>query len=227
MTHTTDKERAEFETRFNGQLDLARDLDAWGKVCYKNRLTQYAFAGWQASRRAQVVPKWLIDEVVPAIDPAGLDPEKHHCEYALYQDRERIRRALAAEPQPPENQTTFQTEVGAAPQPPEEDSLMSEIRTSKTVAAAFPKFNHAAKRKLELLQGNGATITGYAIEKDGRLGAIDCNGFVYWWNDAAPVQMPEPYDYVSWYQKGYDEQKRTALYTENQVRQLLAQHGIK
>lgn len=50
----------------------------------------------QVASRVQAVPQWLIDKVVPEIDPVGLDPEKHHCEYALYQDRERIRRELAA-----------------------------------------------------------------------------------------------------------------------------------
>lgn len=36
----------------------------------------------------------LIDDIIKPISPVGLDPETHHCEYALYQDRERIRKAL-------------------------------------------------------------------------------------------------------------------------------------
>jgi hypothetical protein len=35
-----------------------------------------------------------IDRIVIPLIPEGLDEEKHHCEWNLYQDRERIRKAL-------------------------------------------------------------------------------------------------------------------------------------
>ena len=58
-------------------------------------------------------------------------------------------------------------------------------------AVQVSRFNHAAKRKLEMLIESGESITGYAFQnKDGRRGAIDCRGFVYWWQDAAAPQPP-------------------------------------
>lgn len=67
--------------------------------------------------------------------------------------------------------------VAAAPQPPE--------------AAPVPQFSRIAQKKLDYLLEAGEAITGYAIEnKDGRRGAIDCHGFVYWWQDAAAPQPP-------------------------------------
>lgn len=41
--------------------------------------------------------KELIDEIVPEISPTypyPIDEKKHHCEYAVMRDRERIRAAL-------------------------------------------------------------------------------------------------------------------------------------
>ena len=65
--------------------------------------------------------------------------------------------------------------LAAAPQPPE--------------AAPVPQFSRIAQKKLDYLLEAGEAITGYAIEnKDGRRGAIDCHGFVYWWQDAAQEQ---------------------------------------
>lgn len=66
---------------------------------------------------------------------------------------------------------------------------------------------------------------------------IRCNDFAERWRaviaaapkppDAEPVQLPEPYDYVEWRERGFSKTQKTALYTEHQVRQLLAKHGIK
>lgn len=44
---------------------------------------------------------------------------------------------------------------------------------------------------------------------------------------AAPVVLPEPYDYVEWRERGFSKTHKTALYTEQQVRELLAANGIK
>ena len=72
----------------------------------------------------------------------------------------------------------IQAALAAAPQPPE--------------AAPAPQFSRIAQKKLDYLLEAGEAITGYAIEnKDGRRGAIDCHGFVYWWQDAAAPQPPE------------------------------------
>ena len=71
----------------------------------------------------------------------------------------------------------IQCALAAAPQPPE--------------AAPVPQFSRIAQKKLDYLLEAGEAITGYAIEnKDGRRGAIDCHGFVYWLQDAAAPQPP-------------------------------------
>ena len=57
-------------------------------------------------------------------------------------------------------------------------------------AVPVPQFSRIAQKKLDYLLEAGEAITGYAIEnKDGRRGAIDCHGFVYWWQDAAAPQQ--------------------------------------
>lgn len=52
----------------------------------------------------QVIPEEIIDEIVKPIYPDGLDEVTHHCEWALYKDRERIRKGLreyySAQPAP-------------------------------------------------------------------------------------------------------------------------------
>lgn len=59
-------------------------------------------------------------------------------------------------------------------------------------APVVPQFSQVAQRKLDYLLEAGEAITGYAIQnKDGRRGAIDCHGFVYWWQDAAAPKPPE------------------------------------
>ena len=121
-------------------------------------------------------------------------------------------------------------------------------------AVPVPQFSRIAQKKLDYLLEAGEAITGYAIEnKDGRRGAIDCHGFVYWWQDAAapqppacnpsmqpelatysaPVQLPEPAAWV-FKDRTWTEIRAMAVdhggvpaYTEQQVRQLLAAHGIK
>ncbi|MEL5431686.1 DUF551 domain-containing protein [Serratia nevei] len=58
-----------------------------------------------ANREAQpVITDEAIDRIVVPLSPDGLDEEKHHCEWHLYHDRERIRKELreyfAAPPAP-------------------------------------------------------------------------------------------------------------------------------
>ncbi|WP_053090363.1 DUF551 domain-containing protein [Serratia marcescens] len=48
-----------------------------------------------ANREAQsVITDEAIDRIVVPLSPDGLDEEKHHCEWHLYHDRERIRKEL-------------------------------------------------------------------------------------------------------------------------------------
>lgn len=106
-----------------------------------------------------------------------------------------------------------------------------------------PHFNPAAKRKLDMLLGDGANITGYAFQKaDGRHGSIDCHGFVQWRTEQSDhieqhlemVKMPDPVAYIC--PRRADvvmpdsfllDASFDGLYTEHQLRTLLAQHGIK
>lgn len=58
-----------------------------------------------ANREAQPsITDDAIDRIVVPLNPEGLDEEKHHCEWHLYHDRERIRKELreyfAAPPAP-------------------------------------------------------------------------------------------------------------------------------
>lgn len=46
-----------------------------------------------------IITKELIDEIVPEISPTHpypIDEKKHHCEFAIMKDRDRIRAALFA-----------------------------------------------------------------------------------------------------------------------------------
>ena len=58
----------------------------------------------RAAQPAPVVPegfKALLDRIVPRLDAGGpnpIDPEIHHCEWTLYQERERIHAEFAAAP---------------------------------------------------------------------------------------------------------------------------------
>lgn len=139
---------------------------------------------------------------------------------------------LAAAPQQPENQTTFQTEVGAAPQQP--DGLMRENSATKQEAAPV----HSAIDKLqwivncsdsEMRDGDAAREMAAEIMQELKASP-----------KTAPVQLPEPrfyaasceivqsdlykYSFCGWVQKhnGCD----VNLYTEQQVRDLLEANGI-
>ena len=128
-----------------------------------------------------------------------------------------------------------------------------EAWNRRAPAAPVPQFSRIAQKKLDYLLEAGEAITGYAIEnKDGRRGAIDCHGFVYWWQDAAapqppeaaPVQLPEPFTTLvrknSWAPNSYEAaprsnhqdygrqwaDERINVFTEQQVRDLLAVHGL-
>ena len=215
MTLTsTEQERADFEVWYEDRygfrdytkaIEVARRADAWEV--------------WQASRRAQVVPQLepVEGDQLPPVGSRifirhGRDDDAHACivtGYYVWGDLKgdkRLHRVfvrMVYEGTQTQNARMlcdcYKTEaeaLTAAHQPPEVAQLddinvadMAQAIDSKD-SAHVPKFNHAAKRKLELLQGDGANITGYAIEKDGRRGAIDCHGFVYWWNDeAAPKTL--------------------------------------
>jgi|GEM_PF-2675792 len=211
MTHHTDAERALFEAvaSDDGKWPKAIERDAKGN--YLLLTTANGWMWWQAARRAPSMPDQSIIEAVDgwfARNTAlGGCSDKDVAELAAI--------------------------FAAAPQPPE--------------AAPVPQFSSIAQKKLDYLLEAGEAITGYAIEnKDGRRGAIDCHGFVYWWQDAAapqqpvaaPVQLPEPQAEIevrsmkTYLDLSIHEWRDTLsdgaynIYTEQQVRDLLAAHGI-
>lgn len=68
------------------------------------------------------------------------------------------------------------------------------------VALAAPgvqEFSRIAKRKLTELQGEGFSITGYAIQRGPVRGFIDGGGFVGWWQGEPAQGAPDDDDLVS------------------------------
>lgn len=244
MTHMTDQERAEFEHWYSSEGKQPEVLTKVGEsTIYKDSYTGVAWAAWQAARRAPVVQP-TVAQVEEAV---GMSSTAWDC----------------IEPQA---------------------IIDAVMKLAGFGASVVPQFSQVAKKKLDYLLEAGEEITGYAIQnKDGRRGAIDCHGFVYWWNDAAapqppegtvnesltvqlddtnaadmpqavdfthtaPVQLPEPVAFaLEWTFNGeergmrlYDDETHCRfdaesdggvchpLYTEHQVRQLLAAqtHGI-
>ncbi|CVH63867.1 Uncharacterised protein [Serratia marcescens] len=60
-----------------------------------NELTRRLARECLANREAQPsITDEAIDRIVVPLSPDGLDEEKHHCEWHLYHDRERIRKEL-------------------------------------------------------------------------------------------------------------------------------------
>lgn len=266
MTRTTEQERAEFEewrideirkhlpAQDNGDDYIRGVFLRWSKKhqIYQPHSEQIRWEAWQAARRAQVVPKgWKLVpvELLERIQESlGSFVSDQGWSQSDMDTADALGGLLAAAPQPPE-------------------------------AAPVPQFSRIAQKKLDYLLEAGEAITGYAIEnKDGRRGAIDCHGFVYWWQDAAapqppevaqsnsaefdgvktkvaPVQLPEPAEFQVRIRPTWDakhnwtiwekctpeaaaDYERTPLlhaweygvrklYTEQQVRELLVQHGIK
>lgn len=211
MTHTTEQERADttvFKRLLNDYADCLRNGDFQGAgAAFLAVVAEYQ----QAARRAPAVPT-----------------RKQIEQYLYEQGAVTVSRDVAEA-------------AGLA-------RLAGKMQSAPAVPV--PQFSRIAQKKLDYLLEAGEAITGYAIEnKDGRRGAIDCHGFVYWWQDAAapqppeadmgipisaaaPVQMPEPFAYVEHHKAGdnlwFDcpGGKHSALYTEQQVRDLLAAHGI-
>lgn len=273
MTQSTEQERQAFEAWWG----------TWDSHAFaSDGAKEFAFATWQAARRAQVVPdevEKLREELAEEADAANawrrlaLQFDNHrmhaiwHLKHVLHpcggqDERDHAEEFLKAPPLDGEAVLAERiAALAAAPQPPEAEKHVAHggaENGQKTVEtrmdtgfqrgaelAQVPRFNHAAKRKLELLMSDGATVTGYAFQKkDGRRGSIDCGGFVAWWPEAdignpiangnqqdaeaAPVQMPEPVAYIQHHKAGDNLEwdhpggKHSALYTEHQVRELLA-----
>ena len=212
MTQTTDQElyeqwREDYALTYEPNYD--EHLEADCKAAF--------LAGMQAARRAQMVPNGYESGVMSGN------------RVSLFFDTQ-------------ENADAWFEQFcdiydAAAPHQPE--ALKRENPATKPEAAPVPKFSPVAQTKLDYLLEAGEKITGYAIQnKDGRRGAIDCHGFVYWWNDAAPVQMPEFHKVlelaadalkVLTYKGDYGsrDKRNHKLATIANLRQLLAQHGIK
>lgn len=187
MTHHTDAERAEFEDGawywvekegwFGEPPTIApacykAGSDAWHSVAFSGIPTREVKV-LEPCRRAPAapVPQGVLEAAQRAHDwmDSQADSQSkgnfHSFDLlCLRQERDALAEALAAAPQPPE-------------------------------AAPVPQFSRIAQKKLDYLLEAGEAITGYAIEnKDGRRGAIDCHGFVYWWQDAAAPQQLANHD---------------------------------
>lgn len=201
MTHHTEAERAEFE-------DLARQR-GWSTTPhgtgYDQWSTQQAWVAWQAARRAPAapVPQGLREAAQRAHDWMERQQRQQskggHATFDMMMLREE-RDALAEA-------------LAAAPQPPEVGCSVSNRET---------------------LEAPHAFQTEGGLKSEIRT------------TSTAPVQMPEPVGYLNTHgtyerTQEYKEElrcakgkeleylikSRTAVYTEPQVRQLLAAHGVK
>nr|EGT0058695.1 DUF551 domain-containing protein [Serratia marcescens] len=72
-----------------------------------------------------------IERIVVPLSPDGLDEEKHHCEWHLYHDRERIRKEL-------------REYFTAPPAPAVPEEISSSIRHLKDTLVACNRFNYCA-----------------------------------------------------------------------------------
>ncbi|UYU05055.1 DUF551 domain-containing protein [Serratia marcescens] len=98
MTLTTERQQ------FAEQNEMSMEFVNWffdeKKESFGNMWFLMAAAMWEAwkgrdSREAQpLITDEAIDRIVVPLSPEGLDEEKHHCEWHLYHDRERIRKEL-------------------------------------------------------------------------------------------------------------------------------------
>lgn len=201
MTHTTDQDRAEFEAWADNEFydGIASVGDTWSDArnMYTDAAHHMAFYAWQAARRAQVVPNVVQMQ----------DAEKKIAEL-LALARIMVRAALDAD-----NKTEM-PEIKAA--------IESEVefeRTLRNTIAAAPQPPVAAQ-----LDDIDVADMAQAVDS----------------TEAAPVQMPEPVavafrfeteEYGSTATSFYPSDRIgmgwTALYTEHQVRQLLAANNIK
>lgn len=204
MTHHTDAERAEFEAWFeDNRLALIRSMDQEELHAFNDMQPAYWFAwksAWQAARRAPAAPVpqgydsgvQTGNRVTLAFDTQSNATawfEKFCDDYDAAAGTKTIKLPIPANaaPQPPENQTTFQTEVGAAPQQP--DGLMRENPATKPEAAPVQLPEPQAEIEVRSMK----TYLDLSIHK---------------WRDTLP-------------DGAYN------IYTEQQVRDLLAANGIK
>lgn len=220
MTQTTDQDRAEFE--------------AWLGIKPCGAAHDLAWSAWKAARRAPAAPVPQGWKLVP-VEPTEKMVLEGSCSQTFEHGHRYIGEhaaklawqfMLAGAPQPPENQTTFQTEVGAIPKQP--DGLMRENLATKP---------EAAKEQCQSCR-TGSLYACTCTFKTARNSDPSCF-------KAASVQLPEPVaaesrftsfsgDRWKWcsiehakafgQEKGYEVRY---LYTEQQVRELLAAHGIK
>lgn len=183
------------------------EFEAWLGIKPCGAAHDLAWKAWQASRRAQVVPDWwglreALETMVEMVEMNGFGKA-----YAM----DVASAALAAAPQPPE-------------------------------AACNPSVQPFIESRDVVSTGSGITVTRCNLSEAGRE-ALQCKAdhieqpleMV-----AAPVQLPEPVAVAfrfeteesgptetSFYPSDRIGMGWTALYTEHQVRQLLADHNIK
>ncbi|MFZ7319722.1 hypothetical protein [Comamonas jiangduensis] len=227
MTHDTDADRAEFEAWYiAGARKSVPAFAEWSEIelregcmrpdsgSYRIDYARIAWDAWQAARRAPAVPVPQIAEVqdsLVAISAAIADQDDSAAQSML-------RDLLSM--------------LAAAPQPPEADIDTQEIEHTRREAESlawnifnrhFSSDEHYASGRVKF--GLCDTLRGVLSQIDNMVAGLVRAPL------AAHVQLPEPVGCttkpwgVAWNTSQIEA--GTRLYTEQQVRQLLAAHSIK
>ncbi|MFZ7337478.1 hypothetical protein ACLS0R_14610 [Comamonas jiangduensis] len=220
MTHDTDADRAEFEAWYiAGARKSVPAFAEWSEIelregcmrpdsgSYRIDYARIAWDAWQAARRAPAVP---VPDVTDAMREAAEEA------YMPFGDM-----GLA-----------IQCALAAAPQPPEADIDTQEIEHTRREAESlawnifnrhFSSDEHYASGRVKF--GLCDTLRGVLSQIDNMVAGLVRAPL------AAHVQLPEPVGCttkpwgVAWNTSQIEA--GTRLYTEQQVRQLLAAHSIK
>lgn len=236
MTHHTDAERADFEAwaRDFGTWEVKRDDDvALGTTGYTDITLTVAWHAVQAARRAPAAP-------VPQVTPEMIEAAEEA--YMPFGDMElAIQCALSAAPKPPEaEENLLQDQLDEALQ-----SLEFYKRRCDLLQSIQTRMRDPERTMVCDVLANGHLLQGGDGQPDKARYAPP---------EAAPVQLPEPvayrlrntafrsevYEYFRTKYLAECRQKQfnasvddgglhelTPIYTEQQVRALLAAHGIQ
>lgn len=212
LTQTTDQDRAEFEA---WAISCGADLTPAGFGLYAKIETESAWQAWQTARRAPVVPVETLETEYASCLAQCRDA------FPVPDVNTELEGLWAAAMGCPLSVPEYIKAIAAAPQPPEANPVeLHQIKTAPVECAcgdSYPADSFGA---------------GF-IAASGKCPNCDAA-------EVAPVQMPEP-DFYGFRDYGEcrinmcftpqscrdDGSFATAYYTEHQVRQLLAQHGIK
>lgn len=108
-----------------------------------------------ANREAQpLITDEAIDRIVVPLSPEGLDEEKHHCEWHLYHDRERIRKELreyfTSTPAPAVPDDVQHLRNVQELYHKQEERLFSLAQRIK--GASFDKYSHTTAQAIDVLE---------------------------------------------------------------------------